>query len=37
METKVKENTIAKNGAEVKGSVNPVTVEKGMPQFCVSS
>lgn len=33
METKVKENTTVKNGAEVKSSVNPVTVEKGMPQF----
>ena len=33
METKVKENNAVKNGAEVKSSVNPVTLEKENPQF----
>ncbi|HTD98368.1 MAG TPA: hypothetical protein VK668_03745 [Mucilaginibacter sp.] len=37
METKEKENTSAKNGAEVKSSLNPVTVEKGNPQFVANN
>jgi len=37
METKVKENTTAKNGAEVKSNVNPVTIEKGNPQFVANN
>ncbi|HTE00856.1 MAG TPA: hypothetical protein VK668_16305 [Mucilaginibacter sp.] len=37
METNVKVNTAAKNGAAVKSRVNPVTVEKGMPAFVANN